>query len=107
MTPNVHPSVDGRSLTVHVPIAFVKRGGRKLVITPPGHDEWNPAEPASTDNILLAAVITAFRFKALLDADQGNGLSRTARGDRQPRPLGQGPCDPWCQPAAARRQGEW
>lgn len=81
MTPNIKPSPDGRSLTVHVPIAFVKRGGRKLVITPPGHDEWNPTEPAITDNILLAAIIRAFRYKALLEAGRYATISELAAAE--------------------------
>ena len=29
-------SADGETITVHIPITFTKRGGRKLVITPDG-----------------------------------------------------------------------
>jgi hypothetical protein len=32
-------SADGETITVHIPIAFRKRGGRKLVLTPDGA-EW-------------------------------------------------------------------
>lgn len=70
MTPAIQPSPDGMSLTVHVPIAFVRRGGRKLVITPPDHEDWNPDEPAFTDDILVAAIVRAFAYKALLDANR-------------------------------------
>jgi hypothetical protein len=29
-------SADGETITVHIPITFRKRGGRKLVVTPDG-----------------------------------------------------------------------
>jgi hypothetical protein len=32
-------SADGETINVHIPIAFRKRGGRKLVLTPDGA-EW-------------------------------------------------------------------
>ena len=81
MTANVQPAPDGRSLTVHMPITLVNRGGRKLVITPPGCEDWNPAEPAITDNILLAAIIRAFRYKALLEAGRYATISELAAAE--------------------------
>ena len=33
---DARPNRDGRSITVRVPMAFAKRGGRKLVIPPDG-----------------------------------------------------------------------
>ena len=34
-------SADGETITVHIPMTFKKRGGRKLVVTPDGA-EWAP-----------------------------------------------------------------
>ena len=34
-------STDGETITVHIPLTFRKRGGRKLVVTPDGA-EWAP-----------------------------------------------------------------
>ncbi len=34
-------SADGETITVHIPLTFRKRGGRKLVVTPDGA-EWAP-----------------------------------------------------------------
>lgn len=83
MTPAIQPSPDGLSLTVHVPIAFVKRGGRKLVITPPGHEDWTPDKPACTDAILVAAVVRAFAYKALLDANRYASVTELASATGQ------------------------
>jgi hypothetical protein len=33
--------VDGETITVHIPLTFRKRGGRKLVVTPDGA-KWAP-----------------------------------------------------------------
>lgn len=33
-------STDGKAMTVHVPMTFQTRGGRKLVVTPDGVPSW-------------------------------------------------------------------
>ena len=37
---DAHLSIDGRTLTVRVPMTFRTRGGRKLVISPGGVPSW-------------------------------------------------------------------
>jgi hypothetical protein len=37
---DAHLSLDGRSVTIHVPMIFKTRGGRKLVISPDGVPSW-------------------------------------------------------------------
>jgi hypothetical protein len=59
-------SHDGRTLTVRVPMAFAKRGGRKVIIAPDGGDAWAPARP-SPDEALIRALARAHRWKRLLD----------------------------------------
>ena len=59
-------SPDGRTLTVHVPMTFKTRGGRKLVITPDGVPSW--AEPRTRiDNTMVKALARAFRWCKLLE----------------------------------------
>jgi hypothetical protein len=36
---------DGSSITVRIPMAFKRRGGRKVIIAPDGGDAWAPAKP--------------------------------------------------------------
>ena len=59
-------SRDGRSITVRVPMAFAKRGGRKLVVSPDG-----VATVASSrlrvDNTMIKALARAFRWRKLLE----------------------------------------
>ncbi len=59
-------SPDGRTLTVHVPMTFKMRGGRKLVVTPDGVPSW--AEPRTRiDNTMVKALARAFRWRKLLE----------------------------------------
>ena len=45
---------DGRTLTVRVPMAFAKRGGRKLVISPDGVSTVVSSRPR-VDNTMVKA----------------------------------------------------
>ena len=57
-------STDGETITVHVPLTFTKRGGRKMVVTPDGAD-WAPR--LSVDNAMVKALARAFRWRKMLD----------------------------------------
>ena len=55
------------ALTVHVPMAFRRRGGRKLIVAPDGIAI--PAAPPrfNVDNVLVKALACGFRWQKLLD----------------------------------------
>jgi hypothetical protein len=57
-------SADGEAITVHIPLTFRKRGGRKLVVTPDGA-EWAPRP--RVDNAMVKALARAFRWRKMLD----------------------------------------
>ncbi len=75
----VQLSADGRTLAVHVPIAFRKRGGRKVVIAPVGGSPSVPGQASSprmphapkpqrsVDQSLLKVLAQAHHFQRLLD----------------------------------------
>jgi hypothetical protein len=64
---DAHLSPDGRSVTIHVPMTFKTRGGRKLVISPDDVPTW--ASPrARVDNVMVKALARAFRWRKLLEA---------------------------------------
>jgi hypothetical protein len=63
-------SADGETITVHIPITFRKRGGRKLVVTPDGA-AWAPRP--RVDNAMVKALARAFRWRKMLD----NGVHAT------------------------------
>jgi hypothetical protein len=56
-----------QTITVIVPFAIRKRGGRKLVITPDG-TAASPAQRARVDSALLKALARGFRWRKLLEA---------------------------------------
>jgi hypothetical protein len=57
-------ALDGETITVHIPITFRKRGGRKLVVTPDGA-EWAPRP--RVDNAMVKSLARAFRWRKMLD----------------------------------------
>ena len=55
------------TLTVHVPMAFRQRGGRKLIVSPGGAAMPAVAQRFNIDNVLVKALARAFRWQKLLD----------------------------------------
>jgi hypothetical protein len=51
-------STDGETITIHIPMTFRKRGGRKHVITPDGAP-WAPRP--RVDSAMVKALAGAFR----------------------------------------------
>ena len=69
-------SADGETITVHIPLTFRKRGGRKLVVTPDGA-EWAPRPRG--DNAMVKALARAFRWRRMLDTGVHGTLEDLAR----------------------------
>ena len=69
-------SADGETITVHIPLTFRKRSGRKLVVTPDGA-EWTPRP--RVDNAMVKALARAFRWRKMLDAGVHSTLEDLAR----------------------------
>jgi hypothetical protein len=69
-------SADGETIAVHIPLMFMKRGGRKLVVTPDGA-EWAPRP--RVDNAMVKALARAFRWRKLLDEGVFTTLENLAR----------------------------
>jgi hypothetical protein len=69
-------SADAQTITVHIPMTFRKRGGRKLVVTPDGA-EWAPRP--RVDNAMVKALARAFRWRKLLDTGVHATLEDFAR----------------------------
>ena len=62
--------------TVHIPLTFRKRGGRKLVVTPDGA-AWAPRP--RVDNAMVKALARAFRWRKMLDEGVHATLEDLAR----------------------------
>jgi len=59
-------NLDGKTMTVRVPMKFQVRGGRKLVVTPDGSPSW--AKPRKRiDNAMVKALARAFRWQKFLE----------------------------------------
>ena len=69
-------SADGETITVHIPMTFRKRGGRKLVVTPDGA-AWAPRP--RVDNAMVKALARAFRWRKMLDTGVHATLEDLAR----------------------------
>src|SRR4051812_46988392 len=52
---------------VHVPMAFRRRGGRKLIVAPDGAAMPEIAPRFQIDSVLVKALARAFRWQKLLD----------------------------------------
>jgi hypothetical protein len=59
---------DGRTITVRVPIAIRRRGGRKLVLAPNGSEMTSTPVTRHIDNAMVKAIARAFRWRGMIEA---------------------------------------
>jgi hypothetical protein len=55
------------TLMVHVPMAFRRRGGRKIIVAPDGSAMPAAAPRYNVDNVLVKALARGFRWRKFLD----------------------------------------
>ncbi len=79
MNKRVTVSADGQTVTVHVPMTFRKRGGRKLVVTPDGAP-W--ALRPRVDNAMVKALARAFRWRKMLDEGVCGTIEELAKREK-------------------------
>ena len=72
---------DAASITVRVPLAFRRRGGRKQVVTPDGAPAWAP-RPAHVDSTLVKAVARAHRWQRMLESGRYSSVAELAEAER-------------------------
>jgi hypothetical protein len=68
MSDQARPSLSGSTITVSIPFAAHRRGGRKIVRRPNGTDERPPAQRAPPDVSLIRLLGRAFRWRRLLES---------------------------------------
>lgn len=71
---------DGKILIVHIPIAWKRRGGRKVIIAPDGSDAWTPAKPRR-DETLMRALARAHRWKRMQDEGRYRSATEIAEAE--------------------------
>jgi hypothetical protein len=62
-----HPTGDGRTVTIRIPISIRSRGGRKLVLAPDGTNVTTTPVRRHIDNAMVKAIARAFRWRELLE----------------------------------------
>ncbi len=78
--PKQRTSTDGRTVTVHVPIAYHQRAGRKQIVGPPGSVPWTPAP--RVDTALLKAVVRAHRWREMLENGEYPSAADLAKAEK-------------------------
>jgi hypothetical protein len=73
-------SPDGSTITVFVPMVWRRRGGRKVIVAPPGCDGWVP--PPRIDNTLIKALARAHRWQRMLEEGKFATLADLADAER-------------------------
>jgi hypothetical protein len=73
-------SPDGTTITVFVPMAWRRCGGRKVIVAPPGCADWAP--PPKIDRALIKALARAHRWQRILDGGECGTLAELADAER-------------------------
>lgn len=77
---SVEVSSGGRSITVTVPLAFVKRGGRKVILAPDDAPAWVP-RIAILDNSLVHALARGHRWRRMIEKGAFNSATAIAAAE--------------------------
>jgi hypothetical protein len=67
-----------KTITVHVPMRFAVRGGRKTIIS----DSYQPEAQPRTKNALLKALAKAHRWRQLIESGKYASISELAHAQR-------------------------
>ena len=71
---------DGTSISIRIPMTFVRRGGRKVIVAPDGGHAWAPSRPR-LDEALIRAVARAHRWRRLLEQGKYKSVSELAEAE--------------------------
>ncbi|NDV89510.1 hypothetical protein GTW51_22990 [Aurantimonas aggregata] len=74
-------SVERTTITVRVPLAIRKRGGRKLIIAPTGEVEL-PTSRTRIDSSMIKAIARGHRWKSLLEAGAFASMAELAAAEK-------------------------
>jgi hypothetical protein len=68
-------------ISIEIPMAFKKRGGRKVIVLPDG-SHGHPVPAATIDNTMIKAIARAFRWQKLLENGTYTCLDDIARSEK-------------------------
>jgi hypothetical protein len=77
-----NPTVDGRTVTVRIPISIRKRGGRRLVLAPDGTDVTAAPVRRHIDNAMVKAIARAFRWREMLESGTHATIAEIAAAEK-------------------------
>jgi len=72
---------DGRTIRVHVPMTFQRRGGRKLIISPNDMDTWVPPQPKQ-DDTLIKALARALRWRRKIEGGKVSSIRHLSEKEK-------------------------
>lgn len=92
---NVHLSADGKLLSVHIPMQFRRRGGKKMLIAPVGTpqlpqsklEERRTAKHSGIDAKLVKAVVQAYRWQRNLEEGRYATVGDLAKAEKLDKSL--------------------
>src|SRR6478672_4109514 len=73
-------SKDGRTVTVHIPVTFRQRAGRKQILSPSGSAPWSTAP--RVDTALLKAIVRAHRWREMLESGEYSSSAELAKAEK-------------------------
>ena len=68
-------------ISIEIPMAFKKRGGRKVIVLPDG-SHGHPVPAATIDNTMIKSIARAFRWQKLLESGTYTCLDDIARSEK-------------------------
>ena len=81
-------ATDQTTITVHVPMTFAIRGGRKTILT-----DAAPAPPQPRiDNALLKALARAHRWRRMIESGEYASITELAKAEGATSPMPAGCC---------------
>jgi hypothetical protein len=73
-------SKDGHTVTVHIPVTFRQRAGRKQILGPSGSAPWSPTP--RVDTALLKAIVRAHRWREMLENGEYTSAAELAKAEK-------------------------
>jgi hypothetical protein len=76
----INLSKDGCTVTVHIPVTFRQRAGRKQILSPSGSAPWSPSP--RVDTALLKAIVRAYRWREMLESGEYSSAADLAKAEK-------------------------
>ena len=75
------PSVEVTTLTIHIPVQFKRRGGRRLILAPDGVTSPLSPQPA-VDDTMLKLLIKGHRWRRRIESGKARSITDLAAQEK-------------------------